>query len=248
MVPVSLIFDCAFESYMRETELISLASQITRSYAANRTAARQTRLYISSWQGKLRTRYETLLANQHKRWQNTFFVEDDFVEAGRQAEAAMRAEDGGVVVDVLASEEARKDRKDEGAGSVVYLSSDSPHTLTKLEPYTSYVIGGLVDKNREKGLCYRRAQERGIRTAKLPIGDYMVMASRQVLTTNHVVEIMLHWLETGNWATAFERVIPKRKGGHLREVAGEAEGEEAEAEAEAEAEPEPEPETQHETA
>ncbi|TQV98233.1 tRNA m(1)G methyltransferase domain-containing protein [Cordyceps javanica] len=99
---------------------------------------------------------------------------------------------------------------------VVYLSSDSPYTLSRLEPGTTYVVGGLVDKNREKGLCYRRARERGIRTARLPIGEYMVMHSRQVLATNHVVDIMLKWLEHEDWGKAFLSVIPKRKGGVLR--------------------------------
>jgi tRNA (guanine9-N1)-methyltransferase len=113
---------------------------------------------------------------------------------------------------------------------IVYLSSDSPYTLDRLEPNTSYVIGGLVDKNREKGLCYKRARELGIRTARLPIGEYMVMQSRTVLATNHVVEIMLKWLEYENWGDAFLSVIPKRKGGHLRQLDG-AENEEAEEEA-----------------
>ncbi|CAK7264128.1 tRNA (guanine(9)-N(1))-methyltransferase [Sporothrix epigloea] len=238
LVPVSLVFDCDFESYMRETELISLASQITRSYAANRAAKRCVHIYVSSWGGKLLTRYETLLSNQHKRWSHVSFLADDFVAAARQADMDMQTEDGGAVVEVLQdgndAEAVIKSEADlgpanrveaeagAGAPNIVYLTSDSPNTLSRLEPYTSYVIGGIVDKNREKGLCYGRAQARGIRTAKLPIGDYMVMASRQVLTTNHVVEIMLKWLEAGDWAIAFDSVIPKRKGGHLKGQEGKA--------------------------
>lgn len=102
------------------------------------------------------------------------------------------------------------------APNIVYLSSDSPHTLERLSPNTSYIIGGIVDKNRYKGLCYKRACERGIATAKLPIGEYMTMQSRTVLTVNHVVEIMLKWLETGDWAEAFLSVIPKRKEAKVR--------------------------------
>lgn len=104
---------------------------------------------------------------------------------------------------------------DERYRDVVYLTSESPYTLQRLEPHTSYVIGGLVDKNREKGLCYRRAREKGIRTARLPIGEFMVLKSRQILATNHVVEIMLKWLECEDWGEAFMAVIPKRKGGKL---------------------------------
>jgi tRNA (guanine9-N1)-methyltransferase len=99
---------------------------------------------------------------------------------------------------------------------IVYLTSDSPHTLDQLNPYSSYIIGGLVDKNRHKGICYKKACDKSIKTAKLPIGDYMEMQSRFVLATNHVVEIMLRWLECGDWGEAFMKVIPKRKGGKLR--------------------------------
>ncbi|EHY58531.1 tRNA (guanine(9)-N(1))-methyltransferase [Exophiala dermatitidis] len=101
-------------------------------------------------------------------------------------------------------------------GEVVYLTSDSPDTLTELSPYSTYIVGGLVDKNRHKGICYKIARERGIKTAKLPIGEYMEMQSRKVLATNHVVEIMVRWLECGDWGEAFLKVIPKRKGGRLR--------------------------------
>jgi tRNA (guanine9-N1)-methyltransferase len=108
----------------------------------------------------------------------------------------------------------------ESSPSIIYLSSDSENTLTTLSPYTSYIIGGLVDKNRYKGICYKRARELGIPTAKLPIGEYMTMQSRTVMTTNHVVEIMIRWLEDGDWGKAFLRVIPKRKEAKLKRKAG----------------------------
>lgn len=103
---------------------------------------------------------------------------------------------------------------------LVYLSSDSEHTLDSLSPYTTYIIGGIVDKNRHKGLCHRRAMELGIPTAKLPIGEYMQMQSRTVLATNHVVEIMVNWLEKGDWGDAFLKAIPKRKEAVLRKNGG----------------------------
>jgi tRNA (guanine9-N1)-methyltransferase len=117
----------------------------------------------------------------------------------------------------------------------IYLSADSDYTLTELKPFSTYIIGGLVDKNREKGICAARASAAGIKTARLPIGDYLAMASRKVLTTNHVHEIMLKWLECGDWGEAFMSVIPKRKGGQLKGYAGEG-GEEDDAEGDADEE------------
>jgi tRNA (guanine9-N1)-methyltransferase len=110
------------------------------------------------------------------------------------------------------------DECDPDKGEVIYLTSDSPYTLDELKPYSTYIIGGLVDKNRHKGICYKTACEKGLKTAKLPIGEFMEMQSRFVLATNHVVEIMVRWLECGDWGKAFLDVIPKRKGGKLKDT------------------------------
>ncbi|KAF3763816.1 hypothetical protein M406DRAFT_279938 [Cryphonectria parasitica EP155] len=236
---------------MHENELVSLASQITRSYSMNKTGLYQGHLLVSSWGGKLSERFNTVLKGTHLNWKGVSFVEGDFVEAGKVAWGIMNGPTAGKACPALGGEEMTSVEEtgeksavevDDQAitepqvatefsiDSVVYLSADSPFTLDKLEPNTSYVVGGLVDRNREKNLCQRRAEEKGIRTAKLPIGEYMQMASRRVLATNHVVEIMSQWLETGDWAKAFMEVIPKRKGGQLKTAeedddgAGEAEG------------------------
>ena len=62
-----------------------------------------------------------------------------------------------------------------------------------------------------KGVCYYKAKKQGIQHGRLPIGDYIKMASRHVLTINQVLEIMLRWLESHDWEKAFMDVIPKRK-------------------------------------
>ena len=51
------------------------------------------------------------------------------------------------------------------------------------------------------------------------------MASRVVLTTNQVAEIMLKWLECRDWQEAFLKVIPARKGPQARSESYEEEGE-----------------------
>jgi tRNA (guanine9-N1)-methyltransferase len=96
-------------------------------------------------------------------------------------------------------------------GDLVYLTADSPHELTALDPGKAYVVGGIVDRNHHKGLCRDKAGAQGVATARLPIGEHMRLASSPVLCTNHVVEIMLQWMECGGWGEAFRRVIPTRK-------------------------------------
>ncbi|ERN19257.1 hypothetical protein AMTRI_Chr10g7360 [Amborella trichopoda] len=120
--------------------------------------------------------------------------------------------------------EALHDRKE----NLVYLTADSENTLEELDPKEIYIIGGLVDRNRWKGITEKKAKEQGIKSAKLPIGSYIKMSSSQVLTVNQVVEILLSFLETKDWKKSFFQVIPQRKQYALEEQEdGEEDGLEA---------------------
>jgi tRNA (guanine9-N1)-methyltransferase len=213
-LPVTLILDCGFDDLMLPKEIISLGSQLTRAYSDNARARYRAHLVLSSFGGRLKERFDTVLSKQHEGWKFVKFTAESFVEASHDASTMMKGERGGQLAGAFDPLPAA-DRDAEG--EIVYLTSDSPDTLETLKPNSTYIIGALVDKNRHKGICYKTAMDKGIKTAKLPIGEYMQMNSRFVLATNHVVEIMLRWLECGDWGEAFERVVPKRKGGVLKE-------------------------------
>ncbi|KAF6145080.1 hypothetical protein GIB67_013431 [Kingdonia uniflora] len=103
--------------------------------------------------------------------------------------------------------EALQDEKER----LVYLTADSEIVLDELDPKSIYIIGGLVDRNRWKGITMKKAIDQGIKTAKLPIGSFLKMSSSQVLTVNQVFEILLKYLETRDWKSSFFEVIPQRK-------------------------------------
>ncbi|XP_077222833.1 tRNA (guanine(9)-N1)-methyltransferase-like protein [Tasmannia lanceolata] len=103
--------------------------------------------------------------------------------------------------------EALQDQKE----NLVYLTADAETVLDELDPKKIYVVGGLVDRNRWKGITMKKAQDQGIQSAKLPIASYLKMSSSQVLTVNQVVEILLKFLETRNWKSSFFQVVPQRK-------------------------------------
>lgn len=210
LVPLSIVIDCGYDELMSEKEHISLASQLTRSYSDNTRALWRSHLMFSSFNKQLKERFDTILS-AYKNWKGIKIIGEDFVQAADLAKETMSSSHGGK----LAGPFAETDAKPED-GEIIYLTSDSPETLTELKPYSTYIIGGLVDKNRHKGICYKHAVENGVKTAKLPIGEYIQMASRSVLTTNHVVAIMLQWLEVQDWGEAFMKVIPQRKGGKLK--------------------------------
>lgn len=220
-LPVTIVIDCDFDELMRDKEIISLAAQITRSYSDNKNSTYRAHLTICSFHGKLRDRFDNILTH-YEGWRGVQFLDCDFVEASAQAKDWMLDEDkGGSLVGTFAGLNPEQDQeiqsKLQEQGEVVYLTSEAEDTLTELKPYSTYIIGGLVDKNREKGLCYRRATQRNVKTARLPIGEFMDLQSRKVLATNHVNEIMLKWLECGDWGEAFMKAIPKRKGGKLKD-------------------------------
>ena len=269
--PITILIDCGFDNLMAEKEMISLGSQLTRSYSDNHRAPFQAHLVVSSWGGLLKQRFDNVLNEHYLNWKGVRFEEDDFAVVAEKAKVWMSGKPGGrlagtfekygpiqqrpVVAQIDSSEGTTKEIVEEveaendplhsapdasrppeaaavaaqGAtalqnpqgnskpeGEIIYLTSDSPDTLTELKPFSTYIVGGLVDKNRHKGICYKTALDKGIKTAKLPIGEYMTMQSRFVLATNHVVEIMIKWLECGDWGQAFMQVIPKRKGGSLK--------------------------------
>lgn len=106
---------------------------------------------------------------------------------------------------------------------VVYLTSDSPNVLSEVDESKAYIIGGLVDHNHHKGLCYRLAVERGIAHARFPISECVKLKSRTVITVNHVFEIMLLYSQTKDWKESLVQVLPARKmegatenGGHKK--------------------------------
>jgi len=94
---------------------------------------------------------------------------------------------------------------------LVYLSSESEQLLESIDPTKVYIIGGIVDHNRLKGITHQRAEQFGIATIRLPIDKYIKMKTRKVLTVNQVFEIILQFLECKDWAVALEKVIPARK-------------------------------------
>lgn len=67
---------------------------------------------------------------------------------------------------------------------LIYLSSESDNVLTTLEKDHVYVIGGLVDHNQYKGHCHELASKLGIKHARLPLSEHIVIKTRTILTIN----------------------------------------------------------------
>jgi len=116
--------------------------------------------------------------------------------------------------------------------NLVYLTADTDNVLHTLDPKKIYIIGGLVDKNRHKGLCAKKAAEQGIAMARLPLEEHIQINSRKVITVNQIFEILTRVsssLSASNdersiWYEALDAVVPQRKKKLLSEE-GSEEGE-----------------------
>uniref|UniRef100_A0A182N0I0 tRNA (guanine(9)-N(1))-methyltransferase n=1 Tax=Anopheles dirus TaxID=7168 RepID=A0A182N0I0_9DIPT len=109
-----------------------------------------------------------------------------------------------------------------------YLTSESDQVLERLEPGCVYVIGGLVDHNQHKGYCYGLAQKHGIRHARLPLAEHLVIKTRTILTINQVFEILLSVHQGKEWQQTLLDVLPARKGAVPKAAASTTEANEPE--------------------
>jgi tRNA (guanine9-N1)-methyltransferase len=241
LVPLTFIIDTSFDNLMNDNEVKSLSLQISRSYNSVRKSSLRPKLAIANFGGKLKERFDGRMSGLYKNWKTVWFSEDGVKEVGARAAEWMETVPEGAgslmpTADGIATTSG-EDESQLSDASLVYLTADSTNLLTCLSPNTTYIIGGLVDKNRYKGHCHKLATDAGITTARLPISEYVKLSARKVLTVNHVVDIMVQWLETGDWEKAFLEVIPERTGVskkgnecHASESSAE-EADEAEAEA-----------------
>ncbi|AAS52030.1 ADR110Cp [Eremothecium gossypii ATCC 10895] len=186
---IKVIIDCAFDELMNEKEIVSLSTQITRAYSANKRENHFADVKVTSFNKRLKERFDCgLKGANYDAWKHFEFTDESALPTT----------------------------------NAVYLTADTDETLETLEPGTTYIVGGIVDKNRHKALCYNKAKELGIPTRRLPIGEYIKLCGRKVLTTTHVIQIMLRYFDNHDWKEAFESVLPARKLAELADHAQES--------------------------
>jgi tRNA (guanine9-N1)-methyltransferase len=179
-----ICLDCSFESKMTDKEIASLASQIRYCYAYNKKSKIPSLWVATSLNGS------TLGLLQKEtgftEWSNRAFV---------------------------GTSESLPEYYQDHLEKVVYLTSDSDHTITTLEHDKIYVIGGIVDRNRLTRAAMDCAEALGVATARLPLDEHLAkMPATPVLTCNHVFDILLKYKEhDGDWGKALQEVLPVRK-------------------------------------
>lgn len=137
---------------------------------------------------------------------------------GGAAELAMEKHDGWRNWDMnIHSDKSYLELDEYPKDRVVYLTAESENVLKEPEDGTLYVIGGLVDHNSRKGMCHNLAVEKGIRTARLPLGEYIEMNRRKVLSILHVFEIVGGVAQNRPWQEVIMEVLPSRNQAKLKQ-------------------------------
>jgi len=94
--------------------------------------------------------------------------------------------------------------------NLIYLSPESPNVLLEIDPGKIFIIGGIVDHNRLKGLSYKTASEKGIYSARLPIEEYFGETIPNSLNSNHVFQILMDMAIHKDWEKVLKMHVPGR--------------------------------------
>ena len=94
---------------------------------------------------------------------------------------------------------------------LIYLTADSENFIDAFDPEYVYIIGGIVDHNRHKELTLNKANNEEIKTAKLPLQKFVQLQRSSVLTVNHMIALILKFIQTQDWVLAINEAIPQRK-------------------------------------
>lgn len=105
------------------------------------------------------------------------------IREGSKIQKALDRNDGYLNWDVKMHPESYIDIFDHD--SIVYLTSESENVLTEIDSNAVYIIGGLVDHNHHKGLSFERAEQKQLKTARLPLSEHITIKTRTVLTIVH---------------------------------------------------------------
>ena len=190
-----VIIDCDFEHLMDERCIKSMARQIVDLYSINKYSTNPFRVILYGVGKQIK---EGLEKSDYKNWIGIeIYFKEDYPNFDKFIE------------DILYKDDKRpmKDIK----YNIYYLSADSENNIENIDKNSTYIIGGIVDRNKYKGLSLNKAKELGINHGKFPIGEYLKLQSSQVLTTNHTFHILNEFSIRHDWKEAFVSIIPKRK-------------------------------------
>lgn len=224
---------------MTSKEINSLSLQLRYVYAANKRSdcpiyvdvcgmnkhtqgfeiLNRVEGFPEQWSNRAFNYFESGLEEVYSQQQHS----DLDVEQSKKISATDHSDDKSsqVCCDVTAKPESGLYPSMKPGHKLVYLTGDSPNTLSTLDSNATYIIGGIVDRNRLKRLAISRAEalqsshpKLNVTTARLPLDEHVnFKGATRILTCNHVFDILQRYRENGytDWKKAIMTVLPDRK-------------------------------------
>ena len=190
-----VIIDCDFEHLMDERGIKSMVRQIVDLYSINKVSTNPFRVILCGVGKQIK---EGLERSDYKNWIGIeVYFKEDYPTFDKFIEEILYKDD--------------KRKMNDFKYNIYYLSADSENNIETIDNNSTYIIGGIVDRNKYKGLSLNKAKELGINHGKFSIGEYLKLQSSQVLTTNHTFHILNEFSIKHDWKEAFVSIIPKRK-------------------------------------
>ena len=182
-----IVIDCDFENEMDDKCIKSMSQQVCLAHTSVRSSGLPCWLTLAGVKASGKLHHQLSIKQNFANWHLTFTHDS---------------------VDTLLTAHPE--------ASFTYLTGDSPNTLESLDVGAFYLVGGIVDRNKHKGITLAKAEKMGIGHAKFPLDSFIERYPEHVhicktLTTNHVVDILTHYSQNRNWDDAFISILPKRR-------------------------------------
>lgn len=176
-----LVFDMAYDNYMKPSELQNTVSQLLESEGWNRRNVDPFHIYFCNL--KIDSAYHRELVKRYReKWDKLLLTATEKSP-----------------VDVFP-----KDR-------IIYLTADSPNVMTTFKHDKMYIIGSFVDKNTQTGTSLAKAKRLKLATERLPLDKYLQWdIGNKNLTLDQMIRILLCMKNTGSWEEAL-KFVPRRK-------------------------------------
>lgn len=176
-----LVFDMAYDNYMKPKELQNTVSQLLESEGRNRRDVDPFHIHFCN----LKTdgpSHRELIKRYGEKWNKLLLT---------------------------ATEKSHIDLfpKD----SIVYLTADSPNVMTTFKHDKIYIVGAFVDKNIQSGISLAKAKRLNLATECFPLDKYLQWdTGSKNLTLDQVIRILLCLKNNGSWEEAL-KFVPRRK-------------------------------------
>lgn len=181
-----LVFDMAYEKYMRPVEMKYTVSQLLESEGWNRKNIDPFHLFFCNL--KIDGDYHRELVKRYKEKWNKLLI--------------------------TTTEKSYLDLfpKD----SIIYLTADSPNVMTNFKHDKIYIVGSFVDKNISPGVSLAKAKRLQLSTERLPLDKYLQWdTGSKNLTLDQMIRILLCLKNTGDWKEALKFVPVRKHSGYM---------------------------------